>query len=283
MRLISVRAGSEARPGRPGRRPLAARRGPRRGRSRDDGRPARAAAATALDGARAPRTTRTASAATAGPSSRPTSWRRSPRPGKVVAIGRNYRDHAAEEGVDPPPAPLIFAKWPSADRRARRGDPLGPGADGAGRLRGRAGRRHRHDRAPGVGGRRPRPRPRLHLPQRRLGARPPVRRRPVDPRQVARHVLPDGPGARDRRRDPRPAGARDRVPRERRGPAAREHRADVLRRRGDHQPLLDGVHARARRRHRDRDAGRRRDLPRPAGAARRRRRGDGRRSRASGS
>jgi 2-keto-4-pentenoate hydratase/2-oxohepta-3-ene-1,7-dioic acid hydratase in catechol pathway len=37
-----------------------------------------------------------------------------PRPGKVVAIGRNYREHAEEEGADPPGAPLIFAKWPSA-------------------------------------------------------------------------------------------------------------------------------------------------------------------------
>ena len=37
-----------------------------------------------------------------------------PRPGKIVAIGRNYRDHTTEEGVEPPPAPLIFAKWPSA-------------------------------------------------------------------------------------------------------------------------------------------------------------------------
>jgi 2-keto-4-pentenoate hydratase/2-oxohepta-3-ene-1,7-dioic acid hydratase in catechol pathway len=37
-----------------------------------------------------------------------------PRPGKIVAIGRNYREHAAEEGVAPPPAPLIFAKWPSS-------------------------------------------------------------------------------------------------------------------------------------------------------------------------
>ena len=37
-----------------------------------------------------------------------------PRPGKVVAIGRNYRAHAAEEGVDPPAAPLIFSKWPSS-------------------------------------------------------------------------------------------------------------------------------------------------------------------------
>ena len=37
-----------------------------------------------------------------------------PRPGKIVAIGRNYREHTAEEGVEPPPAPLIFAKFPSA-------------------------------------------------------------------------------------------------------------------------------------------------------------------------
>ena len=37
-----------------------------------------------------------------------------PRPGKIVAIGRNYREHATEEGVEPPPAPLIFAKWPTA-------------------------------------------------------------------------------------------------------------------------------------------------------------------------
>jgi 2-keto-4-pentenoate hydratase/2-oxohepta-3-ene-1,7-dioic acid hydratase in catechol pathway len=36
------------------------------------------------------------------------------RPGKVVAIGRNYREHAAEEGVDAPPAPLVFAKFPSS-------------------------------------------------------------------------------------------------------------------------------------------------------------------------
>lgn len=35
------------------------------------------------------------------------------RPGKIIGIGRNYRDHAAEEGVEPPGAPLIFAKWPT--------------------------------------------------------------------------------------------------------------------------------------------------------------------------
>jgi len=37
-----------------------------------------------------------------------------PRPGKVVAVGRNFRAHAEEEGVAPPEAPLLFAKWPSA-------------------------------------------------------------------------------------------------------------------------------------------------------------------------
>jgi len=37
-----------------------------------------------------------------------------PRPGKVVAIGRNYADHAAEGGAAPPAEPLIFAKWPSS-------------------------------------------------------------------------------------------------------------------------------------------------------------------------
>jgi 2,4-didehydro-3-deoxy-L-rhamnonate hydrolase len=36
------------------------------------------------------------------------------RPGKVVAIGRNYREHIDEEGSDRPSAPLIFAKWPSS-------------------------------------------------------------------------------------------------------------------------------------------------------------------------
>jgi 2,4-didehydro-3-deoxy-L-rhamnonate hydrolase len=43
------------------------------------------------------------------------------RAGKVVAIGRNYREHVNEEGVDPPTAPLVFAKWPSCI--------VGPGAE----------------------------------------------------------------------------------------------------------------------------------------------------------
>jgi 2-keto-4-pentenoate hydratase/2-oxohepta-3-ene-1,7-dioic acid hydratase in catechol pathway len=35
------------------------------------------------------------------------------RPGKIIAIGRNYAEHAAELGNNLPPAPLIFAKFPS--------------------------------------------------------------------------------------------------------------------------------------------------------------------------
>ena len=44
-----------------------------------------------------------------------------PRPGKIIAIGRNYREHQNEEGVEAPPAPLVFSKWPSSV--------VGPGAE----------------------------------------------------------------------------------------------------------------------------------------------------------
>ena len=37
-----------------------------------------------------------------------------PRPGQVFAIGLNYADHAAESGMEAPPAPLTFTKFPSA-------------------------------------------------------------------------------------------------------------------------------------------------------------------------
>jgi len=37
-----------------------------------------------------------------------------PRPGKVVAIGLNYRDHAAELGLEIPAVPLMFAKFPTS-------------------------------------------------------------------------------------------------------------------------------------------------------------------------
>jgi 2-keto-4-pentenoate hydratase/2-oxohepta-3-ene-1,7-dioic acid hydratase in catechol pathway len=37
-----------------------------------------------------------------------------PRPGKIVAIGLNYHDHAAELGVELPQTPLMFAKFPTS-------------------------------------------------------------------------------------------------------------------------------------------------------------------------
>jgi 2-keto-4-pentenoate hydratase/2-oxohepta-3-ene-1,7-dioic acid hydratase in catechol pathway len=36
------------------------------------------------------------------------------QPGKILAIGLNYRDHAAESELDVPDTPVVFAKWPSA-------------------------------------------------------------------------------------------------------------------------------------------------------------------------
>jgi 2-keto-4-pentenoate hydratase/2-oxohepta-3-ene-1,7-dioic acid hydratase in catechol pathway len=35
------------------------------------------------------------------------------RPGKIVCVGLNYRDHAEEQGVELPEEPLLFAKWPN--------------------------------------------------------------------------------------------------------------------------------------------------------------------------
>jgi 2-keto-4-pentenoate hydratase/2-oxohepta-3-ene-1,7-dioic acid hydratase in catechol pathway len=35
-------------------------------------------------------------------------------PGKVIAIGLNYYDHCREFGVEPPTAPVVFAKFPSS-------------------------------------------------------------------------------------------------------------------------------------------------------------------------
>jgi 2-keto-4-pentenoate hydratase/2-oxohepta-3-ene-1,7-dioic acid hydratase in catechol pathway len=36
------------------------------------------------------------------------------RPGKIVCVGLNYRDHAEEQGAELPKEPLLFAKFPTA-------------------------------------------------------------------------------------------------------------------------------------------------------------------------
>ena len=47
-----------------------------------------------------------------------------PSPSKIVGVGRNYREHAAELGnVAPEAEPMLFLKAPSAARPPRRADP----------------------------------------------------------------------------------------------------------------------------------------------------------------
>lgn len=36
------------------------------------------------------------------------------RPSKIVCVGMNYRDHAAEAGLEVPDQPVLFAMWPNA-------------------------------------------------------------------------------------------------------------------------------------------------------------------------
>ena len=36
------------------------------------------------------------------------------RPAKIVAVGMNYRDHAAEAGLEVPQRPVFFGLWPSS-------------------------------------------------------------------------------------------------------------------------------------------------------------------------
>lgn len=36
-----------------------------------------------------------------------------PRPGKVVCVGRNYRQHVEEQSTDAPSSPIVFSKWGS--------------------------------------------------------------------------------------------------------------------------------------------------------------------------
>jgi len=43
-----------------------------------------------------------------------------PRPGKLVAVGLNYYDHAREGGAEPPAEPMLFAKFTTSV--------VGPGA-----------------------------------------------------------------------------------------------------------------------------------------------------------
>jgi len=37
-----------------------------------------------------------------------------PQPEKIICVGLNYRAHSAEQDVEPPEHPILFAKWPNA-------------------------------------------------------------------------------------------------------------------------------------------------------------------------
>ena len=111
--------------------------------------------------------------------------------------------------MDLPTSPMLFAKFSTSVDRPRRHHRVG--STSPRRSTSRPSSASSSARPPG-GSRRPTPwpRPRLHVHQRRVGARPPVRGQAVRALEVARHVLPDGPCPRDRRRDRRPRRARHR-------------------------------------------------------------------------
>ena len=168
-----------------------------------------------------------------------------PRPGKLVAVGLNYHDHATEGGVEPPVEPMLFTKFTTSI--------VGPGAtiewDPAltesvdleaelGVVIGRTG-------AAGVRGGRPVVRVRLHLRQRRQRPRPPEGRQAVRARQVARHLRADGPGHHDRGRDPRSAAAVHQGHPQRGRRPGLEHVRDDLQRGPHRGVLLARLHPRA--------------------------------------
>ncbi len=53
------------------------------------------------------------------------------RPGKVIAVGLNYRDHAAESDAPLPESPILFAKWSTCLIPAGAAIVLPPGVDQA--------------------------------------------------------------------------------------------------------------------------------------------------------
>jgi hypothetical protein len=132
------------------------------------------------------------------------------RPTKIVAVGLNYRDHAAEMRKALPEEPLLFSKPPSAL--------LDPG--GTILLPPESAEVHYEGELAVVIGRRcrrVRRDPRLHGDDRRDRTRPPAEGRAVHAREGLRHVRAARSLDRHRRRPARP---RDRDPRRRRSPPA---------------------------------------------------------------
>ena len=181
------------------------------------------------------------------------------QPRKIICIGLNYRDHAAESELAIPEVPVIFAKWPTAM--------VGPGDDivipreetrpdyeaelGARHRPARHAARPAPTRSRAIGG--------ITCVPRRL--RPPRPARdaaaPVHVGQELRHLRAHRPGDHEGRRA-RPLEPEDQGHPLRRDDAGLEHVEPHLRPRAARRVLLDGHDAGARRRHRDRHARRRR-------------------------
>ena len=132
-------------------------------------------------------------------------------PSKVVGVGKNYAAHIEEmRGLtgDAPTEPLLFLKPSTIGHRPGRRHPY-PAGQHERAPRGRAGRGHRRpggpQRHPGAGGGQ---HLRLHDRQRRHRAGHAEERRPVDPRQGLRLLLPDRAVDRDRPSRPRPGPGR---------------------------------------------------------------------------
>src|ERR1700690_597050 len=94
----------------------------------------------------------------------------------------------------------------------------------------------------------------------------------MGPRQVARHVLPDGPGGGHPRRVRRPQRPGHQLHGQRRGGPGGPDVTDAVQRQPDRGPLRGSLHPRTRRCHRHRHARRGGRLPRPAALPGRRRR-----------
>ena len=105
-----------------------------------------------------------------------------PDPDKILCVGLNYVSHIKEGGREPPPKPIIFARF--ANSQVGHGETL-IRAQGVGdlRLRRRTGGRHRPALPPCAEGKRVGRDRRVRVLQRRLGARMAAAFRAVHPRQ----------------------------------------------------------------------------------------------------
>ena len=132
--------------------------------------------------------------------------RRCPDPGKLICVGLNYKDHAAESNMAVPKSPVTFSKYVTSvigEHKPIRLPAASSQVDYEAELAVVIGRRAKHvPGRQGVG-----LRAGLHEPERRQRARPAVCRRPVATRQVVRHLRAHRPGHRHPRRRRQPARA----------------------------------------------------------------------------